>query len=365
MSVVPASGQRSPDDALPAYPGAPDGVETRSASGSSGNARPVGRRWPWIATTLLGFVLAVAPLAGGMFYPAAQGRAMIADFAPYMTSARLDGFTADLRRLDDVRSATTRIDTALGTDATRYRQIAGFQQRYPSIDADMTAMLTEIDSARDHYRRLSQLQPLDAIPFVPLGFGLVLFGAGVWGWRRTRAGRRPIGAAVIGSVAAVALLATPLLTPMVADADAAGPLVDRFESVLTQQKVRDVQGYFVVLVGAVGEIDSRYLDDVRRDSVTSPQRAQIAADIAVVSGLSAEWQRMSSDFAGLIGTMNDNISNFTGVARLNSRTESLGFGTFAALPWVLIGTGGLAVVLVGAGIGVGSTGSRRGRIRTA
>ncbi|MCP2177445.1 hypothetical protein LX13_003273 [Williamsia maris] len=356
-----ASGQRPPDDALPAYPGSPEGVETRSASGSSGAARPVGRRWPWIATTLLGLILAVAPLAGGMFYPAAQGRAMIADFAPYMTTARLHGFTADLQRLDAVRAATTRVDTALGTDAAQYRQIGQFQQRYPSIDADMTAMITEIDGARDDYRRLAQLQPLDAIPFIPLGFGLVLFATGIWGWRRTRAGRRPIGAAVIGSLAAVALLATPLLTPMVSDADAAGPLVTRFESVLTKQKVRDVQGYFVVLVGAVGEIDSRYLADVHRDSATSPQRAQVAADVAVVSDLSNRWQLMSSDFASLIGTMNDNISNFTGVARLNSRTESLGFGTFAALPWVLIGAGGVAVVLVGAG----TAGARRGRALTA
>ncbi|MBJ7289955.1 hypothetical protein [Williamsia sp.] len=354
---MPASGQRPPDDALPTYPGPPEGVESGSTSSASGHAQPVGRRWPWIATTLLGLVLAVAPLAGGMFYPAAQGRAMIADFAPYMTSQRLDGFTADLHRLDAVRSATTRIDTALGTDPAQYRQIAQFQQRYPSIDTDMTGMLTEIDGARDDYRRLSQLQPLDSIPFIPLGVGLVLLGAGIWGWRRTRAGRRPIGAAVVGAVAAVSLLATPLLTPMVADAGAAGPLVTRFDSVLTQQKVRDVQGYFVVLVGAVGEIDSRYLADVRRDSSTSPQRAQITADIAVVSDLSTRWQRMSSDFAGLIGTMNDNISNFTGVARLNSRTESLGFGTFAALPWVLIGAGGVAVALVAAG----SVGTHRGR----
>ncbi len=346
MSTVPAPDGAATGQALRTHPSelrttevsrAPDPIGARS------------RQWPWIALSVVGFLLALVPLAGGMFHPTTQAKTMISDFAPFMTTEGLDGFRADLARLDDVRSATTRIDAALGTDPARYEQLARFRAQYPTIDASMTAVIDEISGARADYRRLSDLQPLDAIPYVPLGFGLVLLAIGLWGWRGARSGRRPIAAVVVGSIAAVGLIAIPLVTPLSSDAAAAGPLVSRFDSVLTQQKVREVQGYVVVLVGAVGEIDSRYLSEARAASQNSPRRAQIESDLTVVTDLSRQWPRVSSGFAALLGTMNNNLENFAGVARLNSRTESLGFGAFAALPWVLVGCGGIAALLVGAG----------------
>ncbi|MGU3293651.1 hypothetical protein [Williamsia sp. M5A3_1d] len=328
-----------PDAALPSYPG-----EDSARSGSTvPNSAPTDaivspRRWPWIAVLVLGAVLTIAPLAGGMFYPAAQGQAMIGAFEPYMTTDRLDGFRADLDRLAAARAATVRLDSANRIDAGQFPQIDGFQTQYGGIDADMTGLLDRIDSARGDFGDLAAMRPLDVIPFVPVGAGLLLIAAGVWGLRRRHTVPGRMGAATLVLAVAVGLVAYPVATSMVSHSRAATPLLDRFDSVVTAGKVRDIQGYFVVLVGAVGQVDSSYRTAV--DTPVSPR-----ADLVAVDDLSASWQRMSSDFAGLIGTLNDNVKNYAGVARLNDRTDALGVGAFALLPWFLIGSGVLAAVL--------------------
>ncbi|MBT0565625.1 hypothetical protein [Williamsia sp. CHRR-6] len=307
------------------------------------------RRWPWAVLAVMGLVISAIPVAGAMFYPAAQGDAMISDFAPYMSPSTLRSFDDDLRLLESVRSATVRIDAAADISPGQYPQLATFAQRYPAIDADMTDLLKQIDSARGDYDRLQRLQPLSWVPFIPLGTGLLLLGAGIWGFWRAHNRRRPIGAALLAVVTAGVLAVVPVITPMAANASAAGPLVDRFSPVLTTQKVREVQGYFVVMVGAVGEIDSRYLGDLR-SRVDAPGSRIDRSDLATVERLSARWQPMSSDFAGLVGVMNDNVANFDGVADLEKRTRAVGFGAFEALPWALGGLGAISLLVAGVGV---------------
>lgn len=326
------------DAVLPSYPGEGRGDAESVPTPVPGDAGARLRRWRWVLVLLLGAVLTIAPLAGGMFYPAAQGQAMIGAFEPYMTTDRLDGFRADLDRLAVARAATVRLDAANRIDAGRFPQVAGFQTRYGDIDADMTGLLDRIDSARGDFGNLAAMRPLDVIPFVPVGAGLLLIGAGVWGLRRGHTVPGRIGAAALVLAVAVGLVAYPVATSMVSHSRAASPLLDRFDGVVTAEKVRDVQDYFVVLVGAVGQIDSSY-----RTAVDTPVSSR--ADLAGVDDLSASWQRMSSDFAGLIGTLNDNVKNYAGVARLDHRTDALGVGAFALLPWFLIGSGVLAGLL--------------------
>ncbi|GAA2066343.1 hypothetical protein GCM10009722_30740 [Williamsia deligens] len=297
---------------------------------------------------VVGLLLVVAPLAGGMLYPAAQGQAMLTAFAPYVTEQRLDGFRADLDRLDAAHQAVVRLDTSGVVDVARYPQIDGFVMRYPAIDADMRQLVDRIDAGRPDFDRLAALRPIDIIPFLPIGAGLLIVAGSIWAWRRARAGRSPVPAGLVVAVVAVALVVTPLVRGMPTDTRAATPLLDRFSTVLTTEKVRDVQGYFVVLVGAVGAVDSGY----RADIATAPRQ-----DVAAVDDLRAQWQRMSSDFAGLIGTMNDNIANYRGVRALNDRTTALGAGAFAILPWFLVGAG----LLTAATAVAGTTGGPRRR----
>ncbi|GAA1888160.1 hypothetical protein LX12_002458 [Williamsia serinedens] len=305
---------------------------------------PPRRSWPWAVGGLIGLVLVVVPLAGGMLYPAAQGQAMVTAFAPYVTEQRMDTFRADLDRLSAAHAAIVRIDSSGRVDATRYPQIDDFVARYPAIDADMRGLIDRIDAGRTDFERLADLRPIDVIPFLPIGAGLLILGGSVWAWRRARTGRPPLPAALVVGVVAVALVVTPLVRGMPGDTRAATPLLDRYSTVLTAAKVRDVQGYFVVLVGAVGAVGA--VDSVYRAEIATAPRQ----DVAAVDDLRASWQRMSSDFAGLIGTMNDNLGNYHGVRALNDRTAALGVGAFAVLPWFLVAAGALTGIAAALGI---------------
>lgn len=328
------------------------GVAMPAITAAEDATRPPRRSWPWVISGVIGLVLTVAPLAGGMLYPAAQGQAMVTAFAPYMTEQRLDTFRADLDRLSAAHAAIVRLDASGAVDAARYPQIGGFATRYPAVDGDMRGLVDRIDAARPDFDRLADLRPIDVIPFLPIGAGLLILGGSIWAWRRARTGRSSLPAAVAVAVVAVAVAVTPLVRDMPADTRSATPLLDRFTTVLTAEKVREIQGHFVVLVGAVGAIDSGY----RADIATAPRQ-----DVAAVDDLRASWQRMSSDFAGLIGTMNDNLANYRGVRALNDRTATLGAGAFAVLPWFLVGAGVLTAVAAGLGVAPGRNRERQGK----
>lgn len=286
--------------------------------------------WPSLLLIVVGLILAVAPLAADMFYPAAQGQQMIGEFDPYVQPERLDEFRGDLGLLERARVESQRVTGELRTPAGEYPLIETFGRQYPAINADLTAMLDQIDSGRPDFDQLKALQPLSLIPFVPLLAGSALVLIGGWGIVRARRGASAWPVVALGAAVAVALIAVPLVGGQVTNTRAAGPLLDRFSTVLTEQQVRAVQSDFVVLVGAVGEMDSGgFADAAHERGIATP----------AIDELGEQWQPMSSDFAGLIGTMNDNLQNYSGVAELDDKTRALGFGAFAALPWVLIGAG--------------------------
>ncbi|GAC67921.1 hypothetical protein [Gordonia soli] len=296
-------------------------------------------RWPLIGLIVVGAILVIAPIAGGFFYPAAQATVMLDDFRPYLAPEKIADLRGQLDQVESARGAIVAIDRVGAVDADRYPQIRDFVDRYPAIRADMSAMLDQIDSARGDFTQLDGLQPVDVLPFIPVGFGLVLIGAGAWGLRRRRRGRSVRWLGVGAGVAAAALIAVPFATGMTTAVDAGSPLLARFSTLMTTEKVRDVQGYFVVLVGAVGSIDSSYRDDV----TTAGARAD-RGDVAAIDTLRTGWQPMSSDFAALIGTLNDNVTNYDGVRDLDDSTRAVGVGAFAAFPWFLVGGGAVALL---------------------
>jgi hypothetical protein len=60
--------------------------------GSPGGAPT--RHWALVGIAVIGLAYAVMPLAFDMFDRTPKGAVMIADFEPYMTSARLSGYLA-------------------------------------------------------------------------------------------------------------------------------------------------------------------------------------------------------------------------------------------------------------------------------
>jgi hypothetical protein len=103
--------------------------------------------------------------------------------------------------------------------------------------------------------------------------------------------------------------------------------------------VRMVQGYFVTIVAADGEINSRYAADVRA--------AHPDVDLTGLVALESDWQPMTSRFAALIGAMNDNVDNFDAVVALNRSTRALGFSAFDGIGWFYL-TPGAAVLATAA-----------------
>jgi hypothetical protein len=102
--------------------------------------------------------------------------------------------------------------------------------------------------------------------------------------------------------------------------------------VMTQGEVRKLQGDFVVLVEAVGELETTF----RGVAPPGPDATDVAA-------LVDRWPTVSSDLASLVGVIEDNIGNFDALENLDALTHGMGVPGLVAFPWVLLGAGTLSV----------------------
>ncbi|WP_405491113.1 hypothetical protein [Nocardia sp. NBC_00511] len=310
MTSVPAS------TGLPAYSDFVSHIERAPVR--------VTARWPFAVLAALGVLLVAAPLITGMFPRAVKGQAMIDGFAPYVSTQSIDGYRDDLHVLDDARANVVTLQ-ANSAPAGTYPQVDEFVRDYPGIRADMSGMLDAIDADRGNYRALSDTVPFGALPWLLALPGLVLILAGVFGFRAAAEGKRGTAWRVVAALAGLGLLVTPVAGGLFAAAPAAQPLLDGFRPILTTEEVHRVQGYFVTLVAADGELNSRYVGAVRT--------AHPDADLGGVLTLESRWQPMTSRFASLVGAMNDNIVNYDAVVALNDTTRPLGFTAFRGLAW--------------------------------
>ena len=158
--------------------------------------------------------------------------------------------------------------------------------------------------------------------------------------RLARGSAWPVVGARDGAAAlAVAwLLVVPFAFGIFAKAPSGTPLLQDFSTIMTQDRVRQVQGYFVTLAGGQGELNSRFTKAVLG--------ADPGADVGAIAELERRWQPMTSQFAGLIGVLNDNVDNYTAVSELNDSTAALGFSAFDRFGWffLLPGLAGLGVL---------------------
>jgi len=317
---------------LPAYTDFVSAVETAPRART---------RWPFVIIAVLGVLLIAAPIVTGMFPRAVKAQAMIESFGPYMTPSSSADYRGDIRVLDGAYSDVRTLQ-AHGLENGRYDRVDQFVGDYPGIRSDITTMIDSIDAERGNYQRLAALPALGALPWLLALPGVILLGAGIFGFRRAADGRRAAGPRILAGAAALALIVIPIAGGLFPAASAAQPVIDGFRPLLTHEQVRTLQGYFITLVAADGELDGRY--------VTAVRTAHPDAGLSGVTALESRWQPMTARFAALVGAMNDNVDHFDAVVALNDTTKPLGFTAFRGLGWCYLIPGVLALAAAAAGI---------------
>ena len=294
-----------------------------------------GRRWPLVVILALGIGLALAPAAFQMFTRAPQGGTMIEEFRPFMNQQTITDFRGYLDEIGAARDETSgELQPALGTTdefAAEYPQAAAFVEKWDGIDADMNDMLDTIYANRDEFDGISSLPPFALFPwfFVIPGVLLAVFAG--WSLVRARRGRRPFTAALV--VLGVGLLLAPAVFQMFTRAPGGGRMIDDFESLMTRDRVTQIQGYFITIGSGEGQLRTAVVP------AAVEQDGGSAADYPATAQLSDDWPQLLSEMSDMVGAMADNLDNYAAVAALPP---------FPLFPWffVIPGVAVIALALV-------------------
>jgi hypothetical protein len=305
-------------------------------------AAPVRRpKAPAVALLLLGAALTLGPIVGGLFSKVASGKQMFDQFAPHMEADALARYRADLGTLRNAAGAVDTVYAEQTVAAGRFPGLDAYRRQARAIDRRSSTLLDRVNRAEPDYRRTAKIGGFDRIPFLVVLYGIVAIYGGcvlLFGGR----GRARTAAALV-VLASVAFAAYPFVSDLNGGTHAGQRMLHSFAPFMTHGEVRQLQRDFVVLVTAVGELDTGFR--------AVPQTGQPATDVAaLVNG----WPGISSDLASLVGTINDNIRNFDALDSLDSTTRHLGVGGLAGFPWLLVGAG-----ILGAALAVGAVPRRR------
>lgn len=292
-----------------------------------------------IAVTVMGLGLAAAPAAFQMFSRAPKGGEMITEFRPYMTDAKVATFRGYLDTIDraDAESRTKLRSDVVGSgsvDETMYvakfPSVARLNEDWPSIRADMTDLVDTIDRNRDNYAAVDALPPFPLFPWFFVVPGLVIAGVGAAALRRRSSRRLPLVLAALG----IAVVLAPAVFQMFTRAPKGAEMIDDFRPMMVRQRVQNVQGYFITIGAAEGQLRNAVVPFAAE--LVGQSAEGVAAMYPAISGLSARWQAIVGDFAPMIGAMNDNLDNFAAVDALPK---------FSLFPWFFVGPGLVVAVL--------------------
>jgi hypothetical protein len=296
-------------------------------------AAPVRRpKPPAVALLVLGVLLVVGPIGSGLFSKVASGKQMIDRFAPHMEADALARYRSDLATLRRAGVAVDAIYEQEGVAAGRFPGLDAYRNQAPAIDRRASALLDRVTAAGPDYRRTADIGGFDRIPFLVVLYGMVaIYGACVLLFGGRGRARSAVALVVFASLA---LAAYPFVSDLNRGTRAGERMLHGFAPFMTHDEVRQLQGDFVVLVTADGELDTGFR--------AVPQTGQAAADVAaLVDG----WPRISSDLASLVGTINDNIGNFNALDDLDTLTRRVGASGLQGFSWVLVGFGVLGATL--------------------
>jgi hypothetical protein len=289
-------------------------------------------RPPAIGLLVLGIALVIGPIAGGLFAKAADGQQMIDQFAPYMESSALSRYGADLETLRRGTSGLDMVYRQQGIAAGRFPLLDDFRLQSTAIMTRASDLLGLVSATEPDYVRVSEIGGFDRMPFlVVLGGIVAIFGgslllAGSAGRART--------AAVLVLLVSTAFAAYPLVGGLNGGASAGNRMLHSMAPVMTSGEVRKLQSDFVVLVEAVGEMETSFR------GVARP-----GPDGSDVTALVDKWPTVSSDLASLVGVIENNLGNFDALESMNTLTRGIGVPGLLAFPWLLLGTGTLTAGL--------------------
>lgn len=293
----------------------------------------------WWAVLALGLGLIAAPAVFQMFDRAPKGADMIDGFAPYMTTAQIEKFQAHLAEID---AAMAELDplavdttTAPGEPATEFASVEALQDQWPGIDADMSDMLATMAEDIDNYEAVAALPPFDLFPWFFVVPGVLVVGIAATVLIRDRRGRRtPVARWLVGAVG-IGLVLAPVAFQMFERAPKGGVMIDDFRPLMTRPRVQDIQGYFVTMGAGEGQLRNGLVPLALEQGVGEDE-------LTAVTRFSDDWQMIVTDFAPMIGTMSDNVTNFEAVDALPD---------FPLFPWFFVIPG---VLLVGLALVAGT-----------
>jgi len=308
--------------------------------GSQGN-----RRWAFVAALVLGLGLAAAPVAFQMFSRAPKGGDMIDAFEPYMRPAKIgqfQGYIAAIRaadvEVDD--SLVPVLEDQLGLDEAaigkQFPQLEGLRNGWPTIDADMSDMLTKMERNIENYDAVAALPPFPLFPWFFVAPGLMIAGFAVWGLRSSGRGNTRRRAAIALIVMGLGVVAAPAIFQMFSRAPKGADMIDDFRSLMTIEKLRSIQGYFVTMASGEGDLRNGVVPALATEEGVPD--ATIVAEFPDIEVFIDDWPTMFTEFAPMIGTMQENVPNYEAVDALPP------FGLF---PWFFVVPG-----LLVAGLGI-------------
>jgi hypothetical protein len=300
------------------------------------------RNLPIIGALIVGIGMIVAPFVFQMFERAPLGGDMIEDFEPYMTIEQVERFrgylveidAANTESIDSLRDALVRSGAV---EASQYdtvlASVVNLNEQWATVDTDMTDLIDRMEANLDSYAAVAALPPFPMFPwFFVIPGGMIVIAAGVALYQRRTPQRRARPALWVLFGLGVAVAAAPVAFQMFDRAPQGADMIDDFRPMMTRERVQSVQGYFVTLGAAEGQLRANALPLL-------VEAGGDAADYPAITQWSADWPTILTDFNPMVATMSDNVDNYEAVAALPSFDL---FPWFFVIPGVLVA--GLAVI---------------------
>ena len=301
--------------------------------------KPRSRNVPIIAALVVGIGMIVAPFVFQMFDRAPLGGDMIDDFEPYMTVEEVEKFRGYLVEIDaaNTESVEALRDTLVESGAVEASQydvvlasVVNLNEQWPTVDADMTDLIDRMEANLDNYAAVAALPPFPMFPwFFVIPGALIAVVAGVALYQRRDPSNRARPALWVLFGLGIAVAAAPVAFQMFDRAPQGADMIDDFRPMMTRERVQSVQGYFVTLGAAEGQLRANAL----------PLLVEAGGDPAefpAIAQWSADWPTILTDFNPMVATMSDNVDNYDAVAALPS---------FDLFPWFFVIPGALVAIL--------------------
>jgi hypothetical protein len=297
------------------------------------------RNLPIIGALIVGIGMIVAPFVFQMFERAPLGGDMIEDFDPYMTVEQVERFRGYLVEIDaanteSIESLRDALVTSGAIEQAQYdtvlASVVNLNEQWSTVDTDMSDLIDRMEANLDNYAAVAALPPFPMFPwFFVIPGVLIVTAAGIALYQRRSPERRARPALWVLFGLGIAVAAAPVAFQMFDRAPQGADMIDDFRPMMTRERVQAVQGYFVTLGAAEGQLRANAL----------PMLDEAGGDAAVypaISQWSADWPAILTGFNPMVATMSDNVDNYEAVDALPP---------FDLFPWFFVIPGALVAGL--------------------